>query len=151
MTSQPSPDVFFRALHEQIGGRLFTVSVLDRTAGLARRAYSSHPQDYPVSGTKPMTPQAEMNAWAKQVVERGEVFVANTVAEFALYFPDHALIESLGCGSVMNIPIVQTEVIGTVNVLDVSHYFTADRIRHCTDLCRDNHDALVSALGRVDM
>jgi len=151
MIDQPPPDAIFRALHEHTGGRLFTVTVLDRKAALARRAYSSHPEDYPVSGTKPMVQAEQANDWTRQVVERGEVFVANTVAEFAIYFPDHALIESLGCGSVINIPIVHGEVIGTVNILDVAHYFDAEKIRHCKERCFRDHDALVQALGRVEL
>ena len=149
MIDLPPPGVFFRELHKQIGGRLFTVSVLDRKAGLARRAFSSHPEAYPVSGTKPMANNKAMDEWAKQVVERGEIFVANTVAEFAIYFPDHALIESLGCGSALNIPIIRKEVIGTVNVLDVAQYFDKKKIQHCTALCQQNHDALVQAMGQV--
>ena len=46
----------YRALHAATGGRLFTVTVIDRAAGLARRVYTSHPDTYPVSGTKPIQP-----------------------------------------------------------------------------------------------
>ena len=38
-----------------LGTRLFTVTTQDLPAGLARRAYSSMPDAYPVSGTKPLT------------------------------------------------------------------------------------------------
>ena len=44
----------FVALHRvcaPLGARLFTVTVHDPTARLFRRAYTSHPADYPVSGT----------------------------------------------------------------------------------------------------
>lgn len=142
MTSAPPPEDMFRALHAQTGGRLFTVTVLDRAAGLARRVYSSHPEAYPVSGTKPMA----QGAWTSQVVERGEIFVANTVAEFAIYFADHALIESLGCASALNIPVKQELVIGTVNILDAAHHFTPDRVSMCHAACDRDHDALVQAM-----
>ncbi len=34
-------------------------------------------------------------------------------------FPDHALIESLGCGSCINIPVIAFgRMLGTMNVLD---------------------------------
>ena len=115
--------------------------------GLARRAFSSHPDDYPVSGTKPMG----QGAWTDQVVERGEIFVANTVAEFAIYFPDHALIESRGCGSALSIPVVQGDVIGTVNMLDKTHYFDDGKIRHCMHVCEEKHAELVQALARVHL
>ena len=142
MTAVSPPDAVFRTLHEQTGGRLFTVTVLDRAAGLARRIYSSHPDAYPVSGTKPMA----QGAWTAQVVERGEVFVANTVAEFAIYFADHALIESLGCASALNIPVLRGGVIGTVNILDEAHHFSLQKVADCEAACAANHADLVRAM-----
>ncbi|WP_193743472.1 GAF domain-containing protein [Tateyamaria sp. ANG-S1] len=138
-----SPAVFFADLHEDVGGRLFTITVLDRQAGLARRVYSSDPEAYPVSGTKPMA----QGAWTQMVIDRGETFVANTVAEFAIYFADHALIESLGCKSALNMPILNDEqVIGTVNVLDEEHYFSPDRVRICQSAIRHRHKELIAVL-----
>ncbi|WP_299611736.1 GAF domain-containing protein [uncultured Tateyamaria sp.] len=142
MTDAPSSDAFFAQLHSAVGGRLFTVTVLDHTAGLAQRIYTSHPETYPVSGTKPMS----QGAWTNMVIDRGETFVANTVAEFSIYFPDHALIESLGCQSALNVPIVNGKVIGTVNVLDREHYFSPERVEHCQSAIRKQHDDLVVAL-----
>ena len=145
MSQTQSPDTVFHNLHQRIGARLFTVTVLDRNAGLARRAFTSHPDDYPVSGTKPMG----QSAWTEQVIERGEFFVANTVAEFSIYFPDHALIESLGCRSALNIPIVQRHVIGTVNILDKEGYFDNERIQNFTTICQEYHSDLVRAVKQV--
>ena len=69
-------DETFAALHAAAdaacGARLFTVTVLDRRAGLARRAYTSHPAEYPASGTKPL----RSDAWSDQVIGRAEPFVA---------------------------------------------------------------------------
>ncbi|WP_299969677.1 GAF domain-containing protein [uncultured Roseobacter sp.] len=143
MIQPPPSDDSFRAVHAQTAGRLFTVTVLDRTAGLARRVYSSHPEVYPVSGTKPMA----QGAWTDQVIGRGEMFVANTVAEFAIYFPDHDLIESLGCRSALNIPVLQDQVIGTVNILDREHYFSEQKVKHCTDVCSLHHAKLIEAMS----
>ncbi len=143
---QPSDQVY-AALHQAVGGRLFTVTVLDRAAGLARRVYTSHPKEYPVSGTKPMA----QGDWTDQVVERGEVFIANTVAEFAIYFPDHAVIESLGCGAALNVPIQTTEVIGTINVLDRSGFFTPDRVDACLDVINAQQVQIVAAMATCDL
>ena len=147
MSNAPSPDHTYRALHEATGGRLFTVTVLDRAAGLARRVYTSHPDTYPVSGTKPM----QHNGWTRQVIENGEVFVANTVNEFADYFPDHALIQSLGCESALNIPIIDDEVVGTVNILDKAHYFDDQAIARCTAEVGERHGELVRAFSSSDL
>ena len=140
-----SPAAVFRALHDRTGGRFFTVMALDRAAGLARRVYSSDPEAYPVSGTKPM-PQSD---WTDRVVHRGALFVANSVAEFAPHFPDHALIESLGCGAALNIPVGQGMVVGTVNILDVAGHFTPAEVNRCTAACADMQADLLAALART--
>ena len=144
MIRQPPPEAIYRALHAETGGRLFTVTVLDRDVGLARRVYSSDPDAYPVSGSKPMS-QGE---WTEQVIERGELFVANTVAEFAIYFPDHALIESLGCSAALNIPISAEDVIGTVNILDKEHFFSPQEVDRCMAVVERFRDGLIGAMEK---
>lgn len=148
-----TPDAVFAALHaaaqERAGARLFTVTVLDRTAGLARRAYTSHPDDYPASGTKPM----RADAWSAQVVRDAKSFVANTTPEFAIYFSDHALINALGCEAAMNIPVADDsgQVVGTVNILDVAGHFTPERAALLEDLVAQHRNALLTAMANVPM
>ena len=141
---------FYAQLHDavrtQIGARIFTVTVQDVTAGVVRRAYTSHPDDYPLSGTKPL----QTDAWSKLVLERGEVFLANTTAEFAQYFPDYALINALGCHSAMNVPIIEnSEVIGTINILDVQDHFTPEKVQWIKDFLNLHHDEIASAMRTV--
>jgi len=107
-----------------IGARLFIVMTVDMAAMLARRAYTSHPVDYPASGTKPI----EMNDWFEVVHGRHESFVANRLEEIDRVFPDAALIGSLGCGAVMNLPVILGgELAATINMLDATGHFTPDR------------------------
>jgi hypothetical protein len=120
-----TPDAAYAALErlarDTVGVRLFTVMTLDMAAMLARRAYTSHPAEYPTSGTKPI----ERNTWFAQVADRREPFVANTLADIAQVFPDHALIGSLGCGAVINLPVVEEGgVSGTINLLDAEGRYT---------------------------
>ncbi len=125
------------------GVKLFTISALDHKAGLARRAYSSDPAAYPVTGTKPMVP----DGWSALVLDRGETFVANTTAEFSPYFPDHALINSLGCHSAVNIPVMHNgHVFGTVNLLDVENHFPADRVERLKAMVAARRVELILAL-----
>lgn len=138
----PSPATVFANLHHKTGGRLFTVAVLDRTAELARRVYTSDPVTYPTSGTKPMG----QGAWADQIIEHAEVFVANTVAAIAAYFPDYSVIESLGCASSLNVPISTHHVIGTVNILDIEHHFTPETVDRCLQAIERHLDPLVLAM-----
>lgn len=113
-----------RLVEATIGVRLFTLMELDRGRGVARRSYSSHPDAYPVSGEKPF-PESD---WMARI-EAGEMFVANSHAEIAAVFPDHALIRSLGCESCVNIPVaVAGRVVGTLNCLHAAGHYTPARL-----------------------
>jgi hypothetical protein len=122
------PDAAFDALHAltraTVDVRLFTIMTVDVDRMLARRAYTSDPANYPCSGTKPV----QMNGWFDVVHTRREMFVANTLAEIAQVFPDHELIGSLGCGSVVNLPIVLGgQLAATMNILHREHHYTPAR------------------------
>ncbi|HMO06603.1 MAG TPA: GAF domain-containing protein [Paracoccaceae bacterium] len=135
-----------RAADELAGARLFTVTAIDRAAGVARRAYSSHPADYPVTGTKPMRD----SDWSAQVIGRGESFVANSTAAFAPFFPDHALINALGCAAAMNIPVLDGGIVrGTVNVLDVEGHFTPARVAALEALVARHSPDILAALAAL--
>lgn len=124
-----TPDEAFRALQEFVreivGARLFTVMLVDMAAGLARRAYTSDLENYPASGTKPI----QRNRWFDTVHRDRRPFVANSIDDIATVFPDHALIDSLGCQSVVNLPVVlEGELAGTVNMLDAAGHYTPERV-----------------------
>ncbi len=136
----------FDALRQAAGVRLFTITVVDREAGLARRAYSSHPVDYPVTGTKPIGD----DGWSRQVLGQGQSFVANTTPEFAIYFGDHALINALGCQSAMNIPVQREGVVaGTVNLLDVEGHFTPERAAELERIVAEATPRLLAAFATI--
>jgi hypothetical protein len=93
---------------------------VDRAAMLARRAWTSHPVEYPTSGTKPIEP----NDWTARVLDGGDVFVRNKLAEIAKVFPDHPLIGQLGCGAVINLPVdLGQGAIASINMLDVENSY----------------------------
>lgn len=129
-----------------LGTVLFTVSTLDPAAGLSRRAYTSHPQEYPVQGTKPM----ERDAWFLSCVEGRQTFVANTPEAFRDHFFDHALIESMGLGSAVNIPLAaepDQPVTATVNLLAEPGHFTPARLAAYHALAEAHRPAVLAALG----
>lgn len=114
-----------RLVQETIGVKLFTSLMIDRERSVVRRNYSNMPEAYPVSGEKPLI----HNAWLDRVEGRHETFVANSIEEIAAVFPDHALIQSLGCESCVNIPIaVGGSVLGTLNCLHDAGHYTPDRV-----------------------
>lgn len=129
IASKDQPMATFKALEalvdQTIGVRLFTLMEIDHERGVARRNYSNMPDAYATSGEKPV----EDNPWTAQVQGRHETFVADSIDEIAAVFPDHELIQSLGCESCMNIPIVVNgNVIGTLNCLHNAGHFTPERV-----------------------
>ena len=144
----PKAQVTYATLHADcaaLGTRLFTVTVMDEAAALTYRAFTSHPVEYPVSGTKPIT----RDGWYDQCIAARQVFVANTTPEFARYFFDHALISSLGLGSCINIPIFAPDgpVLGTVNLLAEEHHFTAQKLAAYAALINRDRAALLDAMA----
>ncbi|MGQ7845588.1 hypothetical protein ACUNV4_13980 [Granulosicoccus sp. 3-233] len=124
-----SSEQAYAALHRLadacVGAKLFTIMGVDMDAMLARRSYTSDIRNYPASGTKPIA----MNSWFDIVHGKQESFVANTLVEIAEVFPDHELIGSLGCGSVINLPVILGgKLVATVNMLDIEHHYTEERV-----------------------
>jgi hypothetical protein len=109
-----------------VGAKLFTVMQVDFEKDVAGRVHTSDPVNYALSGTKPIN----RTRWFDIVHVERRPFVANTIAEIAEVFPDHETIRSLGCGSVVNLPVViADELAGTINLLHEEHYYTPERVR----------------------
>jgi hypothetical protein len=127
---------------QEVGARLFTIMTFDAPTGLSERIHSSHPDEYPVSGVKPLS----LGLWSRTVIDQRKTFVANSIEAVAEVFPDHELIRSLGCESVVNLPVVFADaVIGTVNCLDASGYYTPERVAKVEDLAPFAAIALIVA------
>ncbi|MGV8853052.1 MAG: GAF domain-containing protein [Devosia sp.] len=108
-----------------VGVKLFTIMVRDSAKGVSQRIFSNMPDAYPVSGTKP----ANRTHWSQVVVEQKQTFVANDIAAVAAVFDDFELIQSLGCESVINVPIILAgDVLGTINCLHQAGYYTPERV-----------------------
>lgn len=142
----PQDETVFDKLHADcaaLGTRLFTITALDDAALLHRRLYTSHPVEYPVSGTKPL----EKDGWYDATVAGRQTFVANTPPEFAKYFFDHVLIVSLGLGSCINVPVVDGgQVVGTVNILAEAGHFTPEKLAAYEALVAEVTPALAAEL-----
>ena len=123
------PEAAFAALwaltRDMVGVKLFTIMTYDSRNGVAQRIFSNMPDAYPVSGTKP----ANETDWSRQVIGEKQTFVANDIEGIAAVFSDHELIRSLGCESVINVPIIVAgEVKGTINCLHEAGFYTSDRV-----------------------
>ena len=107
-----------------VGHKLFTLMSVDKNKGEAARIFSNMPEAYPIFGKKPVT----NTPWSKRVIDNHETFVANDISEIAAVFDDYQLIQSLGCESVINVPIViGAQVIGTINCLAEAGHYTRER------------------------
>lgn len=132
------PAALFRAvdhaLFELVSYKLFTILMYDPATTESIRVYSNLSQDYPLGGRKKIV----SGRWADQVVLRGEVFIGNTAEDLKEVFSDHALIQSLGCESIINVPVRwMGRTVGTLNLLHDKYWY------------RDVDVADVSALAQL--
>ena len=106
---------------ELLGDGLLTINV-DVTPADAgedvielKRAWSSQPQFYPVSGRK----RKRMTPWTQQLLRRAKIFVGEGDGSLADVFDDYQVIASMGLHSVVNVPLVTPEgrCFATFNVL----------------------------------
>ena len=129
-SAKQQPQAVFAALNAMtesvVGVRLFTLMTFDSQTRGACRIYSNRPDVYPVLGTKPVNE----TYWSDMVLDRHETFVANSLEEIAEVFYDHELIKSLGCESVINVPIIVAgQFKGTINCLHEAGYYTPERVQ----------------------
>ena len=105
-----------------IGHRLFTALFVVGGGTEVERIYSSDPAAYPLTGRKQMGP----TPWGEHVLRQARPWLGNDMDAIRWAFPDHALIESLGCGACINIPVREGGVVvGTLNILDAAGSFDA--------------------------
>jgi hypothetical protein len=92
-------------------------------AGHVRRVYSSHPEVYPVLGTKPLV----MDDWFHAMQTERRITAINTAADMEGNFGDLDLIRSLGCNASISVPVMAgNDLLGTINALDVEGRYTPE-------------------------
>lgn len=84
------------------GFRLFTVLLIPAHGGWSWRCHSSHPDVYPLGCAKPIVPGNEFH---QVVVASGKPRFVPDEKALRAAFADHAVIQSLGCGSAVNVPV----------------------------------------------
>ena len=131
----PQPQTAFDALcalcDTTFGLKLCTFTTVEPVTHEGVRIYTNMPEAYPVSGRKPRAD----TYWSSWVIDDQKTFVANDIAAISEVFFDHELINSLGCASVINLPIVVAgQTIGTINCLDEAGHFTPERVAAAEEL-----------------
>lgn len=110
---------------EIIGSKLTTATLFDVPAGRLRRIYTQNAAAYPVGGDKPIP----ANKWTDILIGRHQIYTALTIEAIAEDFFDWQLIQSLGCESIANVPIVVGgETIGAFNLLHEAGYYSSERL-----------------------
>ena len=116
---------------ETVGHKLLTLMELENTNGTVCRTYTTDHINYPEGGYKPI-PE---NQWSEIVISKQQSFLASSIKEIKTVFFDYQLIESLGLGSAVNMPIICFgEVLGTVNMLHEPGFYSENSIKNLQDL-----------------
>lgn len=123
------------ALHELAAAlipcHLFTLTAINGPAGHVRRVYSSHPDVYPLLGTKPLV----VDDWFRAMQTERRITAINTAAGMEGQFPDLALIRSLGCNSSLSVPVMAgNHLLGTINALDAEGSYPDAMLDRAADL-----------------
>lgn len=143
-----SPDIAFRyaeqTSRELIGHRLFTIMQFNADIMEVRRCYSSNTNDYPAGGRK----TKRDSQWGRHVLEQGRFFIGYNINDIRANFTDHEVIERLGLGSVLNMPIRSLgKTIGTMNLLDEAGFYRPNHVTIATIIV----STLASVLMTLDL
>jgi|SoiMethySBSTD1v2_1073268.scaffolds.fasta_scaffold486816_2 hypothetical protein len=131
MIDHSSP-VTLTKVHEMVRAemdvKLFTVLAFTDGGQTLQRIYSSHPEQYPVGGRKDAVADVAAD-WVTRCRDEQAPYFGATREDIRRIFADSALIESLGCGSIINVPIVRRGVsIGALNILDAEGTYSGAHI-----------------------
>ncbi|GAA4228601.1 GAF domain-containing protein [Streptosporangium album] len=131
-------------VRRELGVRLFTVLAWIPGRRALRRAHSSHPEQYPVGGEKTVE---VAQGWIARCIEAGQPYFGPDRAAVREIFADHELIESLGCGSIINVPVIDGgEVLGVLNILDAEGNYDEESVAAAASLARLAVPALRAAV-----
>lgn len=130
-SSEPMFAFVAALIDESIGSKLTTATVFDVSAGRLRRIFTQNAEAYAVGGFKPIP----ANKWTDTLIRRREIYTALSIDAIAEDFFDWQLIQSLGCESIANLPIVVGgQTVGALNLLHEAGYYTDERLRPVTDI-----------------
>jgi hypothetical protein len=78
------------------------------------------PAQYPVGAKKPLAG----GPWVDIVIKRGDAYIGRTRDDLRSVFADHELIVSLGCESVLNVPVRwRGATLASLNLLHTENWY----------------------------
>jgi hypothetical protein len=112
-----------RALQQCVGHQLMTILRIDETETWSERMYSSRPDIFSPQGRKSLAAAPQM----RRVIAGGRPLIVDGEAAIRAAFPDHALIFSLGCRCVLNVPVRwRGRSVANLNLLGAAAYSDSD-------------------------
>lgn len=110
------------------------------------RIYSSRPAEYPVGGRKDVD-QDVAAGWLQASLVDQVSFFGRSGADVERIFKDADLIASLGCGSIINSPVmVGGTTIAVLNVLDAEGAYTDEDVDTVQNIASRGAKAILAAM-----
>jgi hypothetical protein len=150
MTDSMKADTVFQqtfdAMRRDPGVILFTALQWIPERSSLRRLFTSHPADYPVGGEKTVEISP---GWLGTVIDDKKPFVAADLNALREVFADSELIQRLGCGAVINVPVLDDggNVVGVLAMLDAEGRYTAQSAETAVDVVKRNLTDLTEAFA----
>lgn len=114
-----------------VGSRLTTATVFDIPGGRLRRVFTQNAAAYAVGGFKDIPD----NKWTQILLVEKRIYTALSIEAIAEDFFDWKLIQSLGCESIANVPVVVGgEVIGALNLLHEAGHYRPERLARVEEI-----------------
>jgi hypothetical protein len=134
-----------QAVKDEVGFKLFTILVFRAQGQEMERIYSSHPVEYPVGGRKDVSRDVARD-WLDASLVQQVPFFGPTQADVVRIFKDAELIASLGCGSIINAPILDGETtVAALNVLNAEGAYTEYDVEKVLAIARRSSTAILEA------
>ena len=136
----------FHEVEESMGVKLFTVLAFRDGGAQMERIFSSHPTEYPVGGRKIVAYDVAPD-WLSACLTEQVPYFGRTSEDVRRIFKDWALISSLGCGSIINVPIVDGGVTrAALNILDAEGAYTDDDVDTAVGISRRHAQNVLTAM-----
>lgn len=136
-----------QAVKQEVGFKLFTVLAFRDQGRQMERIYSSHPDAYPAGGLKDVSLDVAAD-WLDACLVSQKPFFGPTQTDVDRVFKDADLIASLGCGSIINAPVLQENTtIAVLAALDAEGAYTHQDVDRVMDIARRYTTTILQAAG----
>ncbi len=147
MNVMNSDEVFqqtLEAMQQEPGVILFTALQWIPQRSSLKRLFTSHPAEYPVGGEKTVEISP---GWLGTVIEDKKPFLAPDLTALRDVFADSELIQQLGCGAVINVPVLDQKdnVVGVLALLDAEGKYTQQSVETAVGVINAHKARLVQA------